>query len=129
MDPYAHLTPKPLDEQVPGAWNFVEPNPLNIDGSVRAGQITIAEPMDMRIKLSPMARSHLLRVLERVLDGSRPEAMLGAEYIDDPEDPEWRMIEDALTEIFMPPTRWIAGVAPSDPSGRPGHSQLVAGGH
>jgi len=107
MDPYAHLTPKPLEEQVPGAWNFVEPNP-------NAQTLTLGAAAPRRLTLMPDARA---RLEQTHIVGRRTEG----EYLD---EDDWREFEDALADILMP-----TGVRRSDPSGRPGHSQLVAGGH
>lgn len=111
MDTQANerLTPKPLEEQVPGAWNFVEPNPnaLVVDPAIVGNaMITIPEPMEMRIKLSPEARRRLLSSMP-VHDMLYH---LADEACDEPDSPEWREIEDALTEIFVPPQRFVVGM-------------------
>lgn len=112
-DPYAHLTPKPLHEQVPGAWNFVEPNPRLTYTGGDAGQITIAPPMEMRIKLSEPARRRLLEALKeghhRYAAGEL-ETVYGEGAEEDPNDPDWRRVEEALTEIMLPPQRWATGL-------------------
>ena len=103
MDPCAHLTPKPLEEQVPGAWNFVEPNP-------NAQTITLGAGAPRRLTLTPDARRRLLSTGLLNLEGLQDSA--------------WEDIEDALADLLAP-----RGVPRSDPPGRPGHSQLVAGRH
>lgn len=122
MDTQANerLTPKPLHEHIPGAWNFVEPNPLadaersianasrlDISPALAAESvIAFAEPMEVRIKLSPEARRRLLSSMP-VHDMLYH---LADEACDELDNPEWREIEDALTEIFVPPQRFIVGM-------------------
>lgn len=104
-----HLTPKPLDEHVLGAWNFIEPPPTpKLDRLV-----AIPEPafsVQPRLTLSPEARRELL--------GAMPVHdmlyCLAGEACDDPASPEWRVIEDTLMELLAPP-RYITGVAQPAP--------------
>ena len=100
-DPYAHLTPKPLEEQVPGAWNFVEPKPPTLSAEsilstqVGAGKITIQRTTTSRLTLAPEARARLVAtgIVWSPLDDREPN------------EAEWREFEDALADILLPPGR------------------------
>lgn len=101
-----HLTPKPLDEHVPGAWNFVEPRPTpKLDRLVQ-----IPEPaffVQQRLTPSPEAR-------EKLLEAMRWDVDWMAATLHEPDSKEWRAVEDVLMEILAPP-RYITGVAQPAP--------------
>jgi len=87
-----HFTPKPLHEHVPGAWNFVEPNPR-------------ATPSP-RLALSAQQR-------EKLLEAMRWDAEWLAMQKDDPDSKAWRDVEDALVDILMP-RRYVTGIDQTD---------------
>lgn len=80
------------------------------------GHAIAAPPMQWGIKLTPEARRTLL---DAIAPGLYPESQedlentLGRGAVDVPEDRDWVRIEEALTEILMPPQRWITGPPPS----------------
>jgi len=95
-DPCAHLTPKPLEEQVPGAWNFVEPNPNAITagqlvGTITAGGQVIKAPEPGRLMLSRESRELLL---ERVPTMFTDRPVL---------EREWKDLEEALADVVLRP--------------------------
>lgn len=74
------------------------------------------------IKLDRAARLLFVDALNRTeLEWGDPDSILGA-YIDDPEDPDWGLIEQALGDIVshLYPARYVTGIdhAAGDP-GRP----------
>lgn len=87
-----HLIPKPLEEHVPGAWNFTNHDLAIADLASHA--ITVPT-MASRLKLSEEARAHLLDRVPTMFP-DRPAL-----------EREWRELEDALTEILFPPRRWM----------------------
>jgi hypothetical protein len=85
------------------------------------------EPPEFGIRFTPAARRRIVEALKTTelqwLSNDSIEAILGA-YADDPDDPDWRIIEEALTELLMPPVRYVAGLpealchAPGCPSAK-----------
>lgn len=102
-DPYAHLTPKPLDQHVPGAWNFVEPNPNErptpkLDALIQASDMAFARP---RISLSPEAREKIAALFPY-----NPTDIT----VDD--EDYWERFAETLLEVLMP-VRYIVGMDPA----------------
>lgn len=80
------------------------------------GQIIAAPPTEWGIKLSPEARRTLLDAIKQAFDhGIRGELedVLGNENLGIEIDGDWIRIEEALTEIFTPPQRWVTGLPPA----------------
>lgn len=85
--------------------------------------ITVPEPANLGIKLSAEAR-------RRLLDAMPVHDMLyclAGESCDDPNDPDWGRIEDALTEIMLPPQRYALGMPAHDRCPRCGVNSRRAG--
>lgn len=77
-----------------------------------------ARPMEWGIKLTPEARRRLLDALKEGMNYSTQEELenvFGRAAVDTPDDRDWAQIEEALTEILMPPVRYITGVPPAPP--------------
>ena len=85
-------------------------------GMPDAGDTSTKVPPSGRITLSAEARRKLLDAICASAGSyveSDLEFTLGREYVDDPSDPDWQRIEDALLEILVP-VRYVTGLPPRD---------------
>lgn len=81
-------------------------------GNEAADDRSIKIPPPGRITLSPEARRRLVEALpyDRVdLEGTGAD---DKRWLEDPDDPDWVRLEDALLEILMP-VRYVTGVPTS----------------
>jgi hypothetical protein len=84
--------------------------PKTIKVDMSAIWVLPPEPPEFSIRFTPEARRRIVEALpyDRIdLEGpgNNPE-----KWLSDPNDADWRRLEEVLTELLMPPMRYVAGL-------------------